>query len=314
VAAACALCAGGVAGEPYPAHAVRMVVASAAGSDADPVARILAPRLAQRLGHPVVVDNRPAASGAIGTEYAARAAPDGHTLLLGTVAELALHPALAAQPAYDVMRDFVPIALVSEVPFMLAVHPSLPARSVPQLIALAKLRPGEVRYGSAGNGAASHVALALLGDMAGIELAHVAFDNLPAAAADVLAGGVQALMPPLPVVLPHVRSGRLRALGVSSAQRWPLVPEAPALAEAGVPGYHAVLWTGLAAPANTPAEIAARLHRELVQVLAEPRVVQRFAALGDIPRPLGPADFGAYVEAELVRWSELGKRRGIRIE
>jgi tripartite-type tricarboxylate transporter receptor subunit TctC len=313
-AAAGVLCAGGVTGQPYPAHAVRVVVAAAAGSDADPAARILAPRLAQRLGQPVVVDNRPAASGAIGAQYAARAAPDGYTVLLATAAELALHPALAGRPAYDVTRDFVPVALVSEVPLMLAVHPSLPVRSVPQLLALARSRPGQVRYGSGGNGTAAHVALALLGEMAGFDLVHVPYETLAAATADLVAGNVQVLMPRLPVVQQHVQHGRLRALGVSSAQRWPLAPEVPALAEAGVPGYQAVLWTGLAAPANTPAEIAERLHRELVQVLAQPEVVQRFAALGEIARPLGPAEFGAYIEAELRRWSELGKRSAIRSE
>ena len=313
-AAACALCAGGVPGQHYPAHAVRVIVPSAAGSDADPIARILAPQLAQRLGQAMVVDNRPAVSGAIGAEYAARAAPDGHTLLLATAAELALHPALAARPAYAVRRDFVPIGRVSEVALVLAVHPSLPARSVPQLIALARARPGQVRYGSAGDGTASHAALALLCETTGIELVHVPADTMAAAVADMLAGRVQALMPPLPAVMGHMQNGRVRALAVSSAQRWPLAPDVPTLAEAGVPGYQAVLWTGMLAPANTPAEIVERLHRELAQVLAQPDVVQRFAALGAIARPLGPAEFDGFIEAERARWSELGKRRGIGSE
>jgi tripartite-type tricarboxylate transporter receptor subunit TctC len=233
--------------------------------------------------------------------------------LLGSTSELALYPALAAKPPYDVLRDFVPIALVSDIAFMLVVHPSLPAHSLQEFIELAKKRPGQIHYGSAGYGATSHLTLALLGEVTGIDLVHVPYKGTPPAAADLLGGHLQALMPPMPSVLPYTRNGRLRPLAVSSVQRWPTVPDVPTVAESGLAGYEVVLWTGVLAPANTPAEIVERLHREIAHVLEDPAVVQAFGKLGAVVRLLGPAEFDAYLKQELARWSEVGKRTGIRI-
>lgn len=300
--------------ENYPARPIRLIVPSAAGGDLDTAGRNLATRLGQRLGQRVIVDNRPGASGAIGAEYAARGAPDGYTLLLGSTPELALYPALASKPPYQVLRDFVPIALVSDIAFMLVVHPSLPARDLEALVQVARKRPGQIRYGSAGHGAASHLTLALICDMTGADMVHVPYKGMPPAAADLLVGDLQALMPPLPSVLPYARDGRLRALAVSSARRWPSVPDVPTVAESGLPGYEMVLWTGVLAPVNTPAEVVERLHREMARVLAQPEVVEGFASQGALVRLLGPAEFDAYLRAELARWSQAGKRLGIRID
>jgi tripartite-type tricarboxylate transporter receptor subunit TctC len=314
IVAACGSFGAAAAGaQEYPNRPVRLVVPFPAGGGSDTAARSLAPRLGQRLKQQIVVDNRPGAAGAIGAEFASRAAPDGYTLLLGSTSELTLYPALASKPPYDVLRDFVPIALVSDIAFMLVVHPSLPVHSVQDLVSLAKKKPGQIHYGSAGHGATSHLTLALLCDMTGIDLTHVPYKGTPPAAADLLGGHLQALMPPLPSVLPYTQNGRLRALAVSSAKRWPTVPDVPTVAESGLPGYEMVLWTGVLAPANTPAEIVNRLHREIAQVLEQPEVVQTFGKLGAIVRLLGPAEFDAYLKQELARWAQVGKRTGIRI-
>jgi tripartite-type tricarboxylate transporter receptor subunit TctC len=272
--------ASAVLAQDYPNRPIRLVVPALAGEGPDKAGRNLAARLGQRLGQQVIVDNRPGASGAIGAEFAARGAPDGYTLLLGSTPELALHPALVSKPPYLVLRDFVPVALVSDIAFMLVVHPSLPARSLDELVQLARKRPGQIRYGSEGRGTTSHLTVALICDLTGADMVHVPYNGTPPAAADLLGGSLQALMPPLPSVLPYTRDGRLRALAVSSGKRWPTAAGVPTVAEAGLPGYEMVLWTGVLAPVNTPADIVQRLYREIAQVLAQPEVVQAFADQG----------------------------------
>jgi len=298
----------------YPAKPIRMIVPFPAGGGSDSAARNLAPRLAERLKQQIIVDNRPGAAGAIGTEYAARAAPDGYTILLGSTSELALYPALAARINYDTLRDFVTVALVADVAFMLVVHPSLPARSVHELVQLAKARPGEINYGSAGAGATSHLTMALFCHMTGTRMTHIPYKGSPAAAADLLGGHLHVMMPPMPSVLPHAQRGRLRALGVSSAQRWPGVKHLPTMAESGLPGYEILLWTGVLAPANTPGEIVSRLHREIAQVLANVDVVQGFANQGAVIRLQGPEQFAAFIKAEMGKWSRIGRETGISLQ
>ena len=305
---------GNVQAQGYPTKPIRMIVPFPAGGGSDSAARNLAPRLGERLKQSIIVDNRPGAAGAIGTEYAARAAPDGYTLLLGSTSELALYPALAPKLGYDTLRDFVTIALVSDIAFMLVVHPSLPARSVRDLVQLAKARRGEINYGSAGTGATSHLTMALFSHMTGAQMVHIPYKGSAPAAADLLGGHLHAMMPPMPSVLPHVSSGRLRALGVSSAKRWPTTPHVPTMAESGLNGYDILLWTGLLAPVNTPAEIVSRLHREVVQVLANADVVQGFAAQGAVIRLQGPEEFGAYVKTEMGKWAQIGRQTGISLQ
>ena len=305
---------GSVHAQTYPTKPIRMIVPFPAGGGSDSAARNLAPRLAERLKQQIIVDNRPGAAGAIGTEYAARAAPDGYTLLLGSTSELALYPALASKLNYDTLRDFVTIALVADVAFMLVVHPSLPARSVRELVQLAKARPGEINYGSAGAGATSHLTMALFCHMTGTSMVHVPYKGSPAAAADLLGGHLHVMMPPMPSVLPHAQSGRLRALGVSSAKRWPGVTNLPTMAESGLSGYEILLWTGVLAPANTPAEIVSRLHREIAQVLANADVVQGFANQGAVIHLQGPEQFAAFIKAEMGKWARIGRQTGIGVQ
>ena len=297
----------------YPTKPVRMIVPFPAGGGSDSAARSLAPRLAERLKQQIVVDNRAGAAGAIGTEYAARAAPDGYTLLLGSTSELALYPALAAKLGYDTLRDFTAIALVSDIAFILVVHPSLPARSVRDLVQLAKARPGEINYGSAGSGATSHLTMALLCHMSGTNMVHIPYKGSAPAAADLLGGHLHAMMPPMPSVLPHVMRGRLRALAISSAKRWPTVPDLPTMAESGLAGYEVLLWTGVLAPANTPSDIVSRLSREIAQALTHADVVQALASQGAVVRFLDSEPFGAYIKAETSKWARIGRQTGIRI-
>ena len=312
VAAGCAT--GAVQAQTYPMKPIRMIVPFPAGGGSDSAARNLAPRLAERLKQQIIVDNRTGAAGAIGTESAARAAPDGYTLLLGSTSELALYPALAPKLGYDTLRDFATIALVSDIAFMLVVHPSLPARSVKELVQLARARPGEINYGSAGTGATSHLTLALFCHMTGTRMAHIPYKGSAPAAADLLGGHLQAMMPPMPSVLPHVASGRLRALAVSSAQRWPTAPNLPTMAEAGLTGYDIVLWTGVLVPTGTPADIVARLHREIAQVVVNADVVQGFANQGAVIRLQGPEQFGGYIKAEMTKWAQIARQTGISLQ
>ena len=313
-ALAMALAIGTVHAQTYPTKPIRLVVPFPAGGGSDSAARNIAPRLGERLKQQIIVDNRPGAAGAIGTEYAARAAPDGYTILLGSTSELALYPALASKLGYDTLRDFVPIALVSDIAFMLVVHPSLPARSVKELVQLAKSRPGEINYGSAGTGATSHLTMALFSHMTATKLAHIPYKGSAPAAADLLGGHLHAMMPPMPSVLPHVTSGRLRALAISSATRWPTAPHLPTMAESGLAGYDIVLWTGVLAPANTPSEIVSRLHREIAQVLANADVVQGLANQGAVIRLQGPEQFGAYIKSEMAKWAQIGRQTGISLQ
>ena len=308
------LLVGAVHSQSYPARPVRMIVPFPAGGGSDAAARNLAPRLGERLKQKIVVDNRPGAAGVIGTEFASRAAPDGYTLLLGSTSELALYPALASKLAYDTLRDFVPIALLSDIPFVLVVHPSLPARTVTELVRLAKARPGEINYGSAGTGATSHLTLALICHMTGANMVHVPYKGSSLAAADLLGGHLQAMMPPMPAVLAYTNAGRLRALAVSSAKRWPTAPNLPTVAESGLAGYDIVLWTGVLAPTNTPHELVARLHREIAQVLLLPEVVQGFTAQGAVINVQGPEQFGIYLRAEIGKWSQVGRQTGISLD
>jgi tripartite-type tricarboxylate transporter receptor subunit TctC len=302
---------GAAHGQTFPVKPIRMVVPFPAGGGSDSTARNLAPRLSERLKQQVIVDNRPGAAGAIGTEYASRAAPDGYTLLLGSTSELALYPALVIKPAYDTLRDFVPVALISDIPFLLVVHPSLPAHSIKALVGLAKKRPGEINYGSAGAGATSHLTMALFCTMTGTQMVHIPYKGSPLAAADLLGGHLHVMMPPMPSVLAYANSGRLRALAVSSAKRWPTVPDLPTVAESGITGYEVVLWTGVLAPTNTPQDIVARLYREIAQVVAVPEVVQGFASQGAVINVQGPEQFGSYMKSEIGKWARIGRQTGL---
>jgi len=317
VTAAAALLATGVAGpaasQGYPAKPVRIVIPYPPGGGTDTFGRPLAQKLSENLGQTFVVENRGGASGNIGMEAVARAAPDGHTLVLALNAQLAVNPSLFRKLPYDPVRDFEPVTLLCEGPYLLDVHPSLPARSVKELIALAKARPGQIVYASSGNGSGGHLAAEMLNSMVGIRMLHVPYKGGGPAIVDLLAGQVQLLFLTYLSSYPHMQAGRIRALAVTTAKR-PAVVNLPTLAEAGVPGYDTGVWYAVLAPAGTPREIVARLHAEIVRVLATPEF--RGLLTGNAISPIGstPAELGTYLRAEVKKYAKVVKDAGLQVD
>ena len=312
--ALCMACTHIVYAQSYPTKPIRMIVPFAPGGGSDVTGRIVSAKLSERLKQQVVVENRTGAGGAIGTEFAARAAPDGYTLLLGSMSELALYPAVASKVPYDTVRDFTPIALAGDVPFLLVTNPALPVRTTKELIALAKARPGEINYGSAGAGSTSHMTMALFGSLTGTRLVHIPYKGSAPATTDLVAGHLQAMMGTLPAALPFAKSGRLRALAVSSAKRWPSIPEYPTVAESGVPGYEVILWTGVLAPAGTAREIITQLQREIASLLTLSDVKESFAKQGAEINSAGPEQFAAIIRRDLAKWAKVAREANVRIE
>jgi tripartite-type tricarboxylate transporter receptor subunit TctC len=279
LASAMLLCTAGMAAEDYPARPVTMIVPQAAGGTNDIVARILAEDLSTSLGKQFVVDNRPGAGGNVGTQAATKAESDDYTLLVTISSTQAINPSLYRNVPFDPVKDFEPITLMGSVPNVLIVHPSFPANSVSELIAMAKSKPGEVEYASAGNGTLNHLLGEMLKTAAGIDLLHVPYKGVSPAITDVLGGHIQMAFASLPSVIAHVKEGRLKALGVSTAKRSPALPDVPAIGET-VPGYDADLWVALFAIAGTPKEITAKLHDETIKALDNPTVREKMEAQG----------------------------------
>lgn len=289
----------------YPAKPLRFVVPFAAGGGSDLVARTVAARLHGELGQPVVVDNRPGAAGAIGAEAVARAGADGHTLLLGSNGPLAINPALQTKLPYDPIRDFAPVALVTIMPFVLVTHPSLPVKNVRELVALAKARPNELNYGSPGNGSTTHLANELLKAMTGIKVTHIPYKGVAPAATDLVSGQVQMMAGDLSTLLPHVNSGRMRALAVTAARRSSLLPGVPTVAESGVPGYDASGWFGVLVPAGTPQPVVERLHAAIQRGIDSAEARERLGALGGEVATGTPEQFGAHIRSEGAKWGKV---------
>ncbi len=298
----------------YPARPIRWIVAFPAGGGTDLVARTLAPKLTELLGQQVVVDNRAGASGAIGAEIVARASPDGYTLLFGTSGALGVLPLLTPKLPFDTFRDFAPISMLSVIPQLLVVHPGIPANSVKELIALAKSMPGKLNYASSGVGSPNHIAAELFSAMAGITMTHVPYKGAAPSIADLLGGQVQLLINPIQALVPHVKSGKLRALGVGSATRSVALPDVPTVAEAGLPGYEYVLWYGMFAPRQTPAPIVKRLHTHVASILSQPDIVKQFAVQGVDARSATPEEFIRYMRAESERLARVIKTAKIKLE
>jgi len=304
----------GVSAAEYPERPVRIIVPNPPGGGPDTSTRTIAPMLAELLGRPVIVDNRAGASGNLGAEAAARSAPDGYTLLTA-LGSLASNPAVMKHVPYDLDRSFAPITQTVTVPLALVGHPSLPAHTLKELFALAKARPGQIEYGSAGQGSIAHLSMELLLSMAGLKMLHVPYKGIAQATIDLVSGQVSLAAINVLTSLPHVRSGRLRAYGVTSAQRSSAAPELPTIAESGLPGYTAVQWYGLLAPAGTPREIVVKLHATTLRVLQEPAIRKRFVNDGAEPTPSAtPAEFGAFIRAELAKWARVVKAQGIQPE
>ena len=296
----------------YPTRPITLVVPFSAGGVSDTLCRMLGPRLAERLGKPVVIENRPGAGSVIGVAAVARAAADGYTLVLSGSTGLATSVTIHKKLPYDPTKAFAPVALISQVPFVLVVHPSLPARSVFELIALAKEKPRQLFYASAGPGSPQHLSAELFKSTTGIQMTHVPYKGTAPAVADVAAGHVQVLFSDPVPALPLIREGKLRPLGVTTKTRLASAPEIPPIAEVGVPGFDMFAWQMIVAPANTPSEIVNRLHAELMRIVELPEVQQQMVNLGMIPvSSPPPEELQRFINAEIVRWGKIVHQAGL---
>ena len=312
----CALCLGYCCAnaQQYPDRPIRVILSVPAGGTPDVLARAVTPAISDLLGQQLVVDNRGGAGGRISAELVAQAAPDGYTLYLTSPGALTIVPHISKGVPYDTLRDFAPISLVSTGPFMLLAHPSVPVKSVKDLIALAKADPGKLIYSSAGNGTANHMAMELFKSMAGVNFTHVPYKGAPQAVVDLLAGRVNVTMNSIGPVLAHVKAGKLRPLGVAGARRAPQLPDVPTIIEAGVPGYESGSWLGLLAPAKTPKNIIARLNAATVKAVNQPETRARLIDLGAEPVGDSPEEFARRIRREWEQNAKIVKTAGVRID
>ncbi len=301
------------AAERYPSHPIRMIVPFPAGGATDMLARIVGQKLSERLGHNIVIDNRTGASGNVGSEIAARAAPDGYTLIMGNVSSHAINASVFKLP-YDPVRDFAPVTVVAVVTNVLVVHPSFQSKSVKELIDMARAAPGRIDYASAGNGSPAHLAAELFKMMAGVDLNHVPFNGNAPATTALLGGQVALMFNAMPAAMPHVKSGKLRALAVTSATRSRAAPQLPTIAQSGLPGYEVTAWNGILAPAGTPKALIERLHNEIVAVLREPDLAARYESLGAEPLGNTPQQFAALIATDVRKYGEVARAAKLKID
>ncbi len=299
--------------QPYPAKPVRMIVGFAPGGGTDVTARVIVQALSDGLGQRVVIDNRPGANGVLGSELAARAPADGYTVLMVNSGHT-VNPGMYQKLPYDTLRDFAPVSLVMTIANLLVIHPSLPVKSVPEFVRLARAKPGAINYGSGGHGASSHLAMELFKRTAKIDLVHVPYKSGGVSAAALLAGEVAVSFNTIPSALSYVRAGRLRAIGVSSLARSISVPEVPTIAEQGYAGFSASGLAGLVAPAGTPAEAINRLHAEVVKLLKQPKVIEQCLTLGLDPVGDTPAEFAQFIRADMEKWTRLTRELQLKME
>ena len=298
----------------YPNRPVRWIVPFAPSGPTDIMSRAVAEKLSQRLGQPFVVDNRAGAGGNIGAEVVAKSAPDGYTLMIGHVGTHAINSALYSKVGFDPVRDFAPITLIATLPLALVVHTSVPVKDVKELIAYAKARPGQLNFASAGNGGPTHLTGELLKTSAHIDIVHVPYKGNAAALTDVVAGRVQMMFSNMLTAMPHVRAGKLRAIGISSPKRSPQAPDLPTVAESGVPGFSAVPWYGVLGPAALPRSIVSKLNLEIGRALALPDMHERFVAQGIDLQASTPEEFGALIKSELVKWRKVVRDAGAKVD
>ncbi|HTP91455.1 MAG TPA: tripartite tricarboxylate transporter substrate binding protein [Xanthobacteraceae bacterium] len=300
--------------EDFPTRPVSIIVASTAGGGTDIVSRIFAEQLAKQTGQPFVVDNRPGAGSVTGTAYAANAAPDGYTLQTGLNASMAVNPSLFAKLPYDPIRDFAPVGMLAEFPFVIVVSKNFPAHSIKELIALAKAKPGEINYASAGNGTGQHLSMELFKLMTGIKLTHVPYRGAAPAYTDVISGQVPVFFDNLASGLGQIQSGNVRALAVTGKARSALLPDVPTVEEAGVAGYEYYTWFGLWAPRKTPQPVIDKLHTEVKKAQDTAFVKERIAAAAGVPLDMPLADIDPFLKAEIAKWADVVKRAGIQVE
>jgi tripartite-type tricarboxylate transporter receptor subunit TctC len=302
-----------VAAQTFPSKSIRIVAPFPPASVADVLARPIAQKMNEAWGQPVIVDNRVGAAGNVGSEVVAKAPPDGYTLLLGTIGTNAINDALYSKMAYNVRTDFAPITIVANAHLLLVMHPSVPVRTVKEVIALAKAHPGKLNFGSAGAGTTPHLAGEMFKYLAGVSMTHIAYRGSPQSAIDLMAGRLDLIFANGSASLPHIRTGRMRLIAISAARRDPAMPDVPTIAET-VPGFEMAPWWGLFAPAGTPREVIARLNAETVRILALPDVKANYANLGLTAASNTPEQFSGYIQEEIVRWAKVVKASGARAD
>ena len=299
--------------QPYPTRSVAVIVPFPAGGSADTLARLIGQYVGDRLGHNFVVENKPGAGGNLGTDFVAKAPADGYTLLLAP-SSIAIAPSLYAKLPFDPVKDFAPVTLIGSIPMVVVVTPSFPAKTILELIALAKAKPGEISYASAGNGSTNHLAVELFKSMTGIEMLHVPYRGNPLAIVDVIAGRVPVFFDFVLTGLPHVREGKVRALAVTGARRSPVLPEVPTVAESGVLGFEASTWFAVYAPAGTPPAIVEKLNKEILAVLALPKIRERLTSLGVDIIAEGPDGLAALTKSDLAKWGPIVQKADVKLD
>jgi tripartite-type tricarboxylate transporter receptor subunit TctC len=313
ILAAALTCAGVSIAQPYPSKPIRLIIPAPPGGGVDTVSRAIAPRLSDAIGQPIVADNRPGAGTMIGSELTAKAPPDGYTVLMVTNSHT-INAALIKNLRYDPIKDFQPVTQVAAAPLILLVHPSVPAASVKELLALARRRPGQLLYASAGSGSGTHLAGALFESMAGIRLVHVPYKGGTPGLTDLVGGHVQIMFNNLISAGALMNAGRLRALATTGAKRMAALPQVPTVAESGVPGYETGSWYGVLVPAQTPSEVVALLHREVVKILKTPEIREKFALEGSEAIGSTPQEFAALMKSEIEKWAKLVPKLGTKLE
>lgn len=304
---------GSALADAYPSKAITMIVPFSAGGTTDILARIVGQALGQEMGETIIIENKPGAGGNIGAQQAARSKADGYTLFMGTVGTHAINQSLYKKLPYDPVKDFAPLSRVANVPNLLVAHPSRPYKTVQEMIAFAKANPGDVTYGSPGSGASPHVSGALFQSMTGAEITHIPYKGSAPAISDLLGNQIAVMFDNMPSAIQHVRSGKLRPIAVTSAQRSPELPDVPTIAEAGVPGYEAMSWFGLWAVAGTPKPVLDKLHASLAKVLKDPAVVKKIADQGGSITIDTPAQFEAFILNEAAKWGKVVKESGAEV-
>lgn len=298
----------------YPSKTITMVVPFSAGGTTDILARIVGKAMEAELGQPIVIDNKAGAGGNIGAQAAARARPDGYTLFMGTVGTHAINEALYAKLPYSPLGDFAPLSRVAMVPNLLVAHPSRPYKTVKELVDFAKANPGKINFGSSGNGSSIHLSGELFKSLAKVDMVHVPYKGSAPAVSDLLGGQIDIMFDNMPSAMQHVKAGKLRPIAVTTAKRYPELPDVPTIAEAGVPGYDATSWFGLFTSRKAPPEVVAKLHAALLKALARPEVITQMAEQGAVAHPEKPAEFEAFIKAETAKWGPVVKGSGAKVD
>ena len=298
----------------YPNRPIRIIAQFTPGTSTDILARVIGGKLTESWGQQVVVDNRPGAGGVVGTELGAKAAPDGYTLTMAVSSAFGINPTLYTKLPYDAVKDFAPIINIALTPQTLVSNPGFAAKSVKEFIAVAKAKPGQINFASLGSGSTSHLTMEMFRSAAGIRLNHIPYKGSPAAHGELFSGQIPIMFDAIPAVLPHIKSGRLRGLGIGSARRSPFLPDVPTIAESGFPGFEAMGWIGIAAPARTPVAILDKLHAEIVRIINTPEMKERLATLAFTPVGDTREEFARFIKSEIARWGKAVKESGAKAE